>query len=99
MGLSTGSAQGSACDQFPLRGAAFSSWPVSDPGVTFLRVHRDQIAEAEMEVHEGWRGLVLLRRAVAADAPRRRSVHAAHDGTWAGCSAHSRPADGRAGAL
>ena len=30
MGLPTGSAQGSACDQFPLRGAAFSSWPVSE---------------------------------------------------------------------
>src|SRR5437762_7455338 len=87
VGFPTGSAQGSACDQFPLRGAAFSSWPVSDTGVTFLRVHRDQIAEDEMEVHEGWRGLVLLRRAMASDAARRRSIHAANHRTWAGCCA------------
>src|SRR2546423_11257016 len=99
MGLPAGSAEGTARHQFPLRGAAFSSWPMSDPGVTLLRVHRDQIAEAEVEVHEGGRGLVLLRRSVAADAPRRRSVHAAHDRTWAGCCAHSRPTDGRSGAV
>jgi hypothetical protein len=56
---------------------------MSDSGVAFLRVHRDQIAEDEMEVHEGGRGLVLLRRAMASDAPRRRSIHAANHRTWA----------------
>jgi hypothetical protein len=31
-------------------------------GVALLRVHRKQIAETEMEIHEGRRGLVLLAR-------------------------------------
>jgi len=99
VGFPTSSTEGSTDHQFPFRGAALPGRPLSNSGVAFLRVHRHQIAEAEVEVHEGGRGLVLLRRSVAADAPRRRSVHAAHDGTGAGCSGHSRPADGRAGAL
>src|SRR5438132_12207592 len=94
MGLPTGLTQRSTHHQFSFRGKAVSSRSMSDSGVAFLRVHRDQIAEAEVEVHEGWRGLVLLRRAMASDAPRRRNIHAANHRTWAGCCAHSRSTDG-----
>ncbi len=31
-----------------------SSRSMSDPGIAFLRVHRGEIAEDEMEVHKGW---------------------------------------------
>src|SRR5438477_12449150 len=41
--------------------------------------------------------MVLLRGPLASDARRRRGFHAAHDGTWVGCRAHSRPTDDRAG--
>src|SRR5438477_10325438 len=99
MGFPTGATERSAHHKFPFRRTPIPSRSMSYPGLAFLRVHRDQIAEAEVEVDEGGRGLVLLRRSVAADAPRRRSVHAAHDRTWAGCCAHSRPTDGRSGAV
>src|ERR1051326_7225771 len=82
MGVPPGSTEGSAHHQFPVRAMAVSGWPMSDPGVAFLRVHRDEIAEAEVEVHEGWRGLVLLRRIMASDAGWRRGFHSADDGTW-----------------
>src|SRR5437773_10533045 len=94
MGLPPGSAQGSANHQFPFRRATVSSWPVPHPGVAFLRVYRDQIAKNQMEIHEGRQGLVLLRRAMASDARRWRSIHIADDGTWARFSAHSRSTDG-----
>jgi SOS response associated peptidase (SRAP) len=68
MGLPTGATERSANHQFPLGETPISGWSVSDSGVAFFRVHRDQIAEAEVEVHEGRRRLVLLRRAVASDA-------------------------------
>ena len=70
MGVPTGSTQRSAHHQFPFGGTAISGGSLSDPGVAFLRVHRREIAENEMEVHEGWRGLVPLRRTVASNAPR-----------------------------
>jgi hypothetical protein len=38
----------------------------------FLRVHRNEIAEIEVEIHPRGGGLVLLRRPVAADARRGR---------------------------
>src|SRR2546430_6777768 len=99
MGLPTGATERSTHHQFPFRGKAVSSRSMPDSGVAFLRVHGDQIAEAEVEVHEGGRGLVLLCRPMASDAPRRRSIHAAHDRAWAGCRAHSRPTDGRSGKI
>jgi|SRR5690242_3860618 len=49
MGLSTGSTEGSTHYQFPFGGTAASSRSMSDPGFAFVRVHRDQIAEGEME--------------------------------------------------
>src|SRR2546423_7983785 len=99
MGLPTGSTERSAHHKLPFRTTPISSRSMSYPGVAFLRVHRDEIAENQMEVHEGWRGLVLLCRAMASDAARRRSIHDANHRTWAGCCAHSRSADGRSGAF
>src|SRR5205814_5828565 len=99
MGLPTGSTERSAHHKLPFRTTPISSRSMSYPGVAFLRVHRREIAENEMEVHEGWRGLVLLRRTVASNAPRRRSIHAADNRAGAGCCAHSRSADGRSGAF
>jgi len=99
MGISTRPAQGSANHQFPFGGTTVSGRSMSHSGVAFLRVHRTKSPEAEVEVHEGWRGLVLLRRAMASDARRRRGFHSADDRAGAGCSAHSRPTDGRVRAL
>src|SRR5207237_472340 len=56
-GFPTGSAQGSARYQFPIRRTAISSWSMSNSGIAFLRVHRNEIAEAEVEIHESGRGL------------------------------------------
>src|SRR5947208_2448533 len=83
--VSTGATERSAHHKFPFRRTPISSRSMSYPGLAFLRVHQDQIAEAEVEVHEGGRGLVLLCRVMASDAPRRRSIHAAHNRAWTGC--------------
>jgi len=40
---------------------------------------REEVAEDQVEVHEGRRGVVLLRRAVASNAGWRRRFYAAHD--------------------
>jgi hypothetical protein len=37
------------------------------PGVALLRVHRREIAEIQVEIHQTRRGLVLLRRPLAPD--------------------------------
>jgi len=62
VGLPLGALERSADHQFPFREPPIFGRPLSDPGVAFLRVHGDQIAEAEAKVHKGRRRLVLLRR-------------------------------------
>ena len=47
---------------------------VRDLEIFEFQITPDQIAEDEMEIHEGGGGLVLLRRAMASDAARRRSL-------------------------
>jgi putative SOS response-associated peptidase YedK len=69
-GFSASPAQGRTYHQLPIRKETVSGRAVPRAGIAFLRVHRDQIAEDEMEVHQGRRGLVLLRGAMASDAAR-----------------------------
>jgi hypothetical protein len=53
-----------------------------------------------MEIHQGGRRLVLLRRPLAPDARRDRGgLHAAHDRARPRRGAHPQPADGRTGPL
>jgi hypothetical protein len=67
VGLSARPAQGSACHQFPFRGSTIPGRSVSRAGIAFFRIHRHQITKDEVEIHEGRRGLVLLRRSMASD--------------------------------
>jgi putative SOS response-associated peptidase YedK len=60
--------ESSADHQFPERGPALPGRPLSRAGVVLLRVHREEIAKVEVEVHEGRRAVVLLRRAMASNA-------------------------------
>src|SRR5205085_6318594 len=70
------------------------------PGVALLRVHRRQVAEMEVAVHQDRRGLVLLCGTVAPDARRwRRRVHTPYDRARSGCSADPQSADGGVGAI
>jgi putative SOS response-associated peptidase YedK len=66
-GLPAGAAEGSAGHQFPLRGAAVPQRTLPHPGVALLRVHRREIAEIQVEIHQTPRGLVLLRWPLAPD--------------------------------
>jgi hypothetical protein len=68
LGFSAGAPEGSAGHQFPLRGAALPERTLPDPGLALLRVHRHEIAEIAVEIYQGRRGLVLLRRPLAPDA-------------------------------
>src|SRR5689334_21311652 len=68
MGLPARSSKRRADHQLPLGGSAISEGTVPHTGVALLRVHRLEVAEVEMEVHQGGRRLVLLRRPVASDA-------------------------------
>lgn len=67
MGLPAGSAEAATDYQFSLRGA-LSGRPMSRASVILLRVHRIEIAQVEVEVHESRRALVLLRWPMASDA-------------------------------
>jgi hypothetical protein len=51
--------------QLPLRRVTFSERSLPDTGFPLLRVHRRETAEIEVEIHQGWRGLVLLCGVVA----------------------------------
>ena len=67
-------------------------------GIAFFRVHRHEIAEAQVAVHQNRRALVLLRRPVAADAGRAGCGPSRYGRpnpapTWR----RSRPADGHPG--
>src|SRR5215212_5539843 len=53
MGPPAGSAQRCARHQFSLRGATFSNRPLSGAGVASLRVHRPEVAQTEVEIHQG----------------------------------------------
>jgi len=77
-----------AGNQLPLGGPPVSGRAVPGAGVAFLRIHRDPIAERQVEVHQVRRGVVLLRRVVAADARRiRAGIHAADRRTRPRCRA------------
>jgi len=52
----------------PGRKAAFAQVTLPGARFAFFRVHRLEIAEVEMEVHQARRRLILLRRSVASDA-------------------------------
>jgi hypothetical protein len=93
MGFPAGAAKAPARDQFPFRGTAVPGWSIPRARVVLLRVHRDEFAEVEMEVHKGWRTMVLLRRAVASDARGRHGIHVADDRSKCGCCAN--PMTGR----
>src|SRR5712664_2964382 len=99
MGLPAAEAEGSPGDQFSFRRPNICKGPVSRAGIVLLRIHRHQIAKDKMAVHQSSRGLVLLRRPMASDAFGWGSVHAADNGTRAGCRADPRPANGDFGAL
>lgn len=60
--------KGAPIINFRSEGAAFPERALPRPGVALLRVHRHEIAEIEVEIHQDGRGLVLPRRAVAPDA-------------------------------
>jgi putative SOS response-associated peptidase YedK len=45
--------------------------------------------EDQVEIHEGWGGLVLLRRAMATHARRRCRFYPVDDQAGSGCGAHS----------
>ena len=96
LGFPAGAAERSADHQFPLRGAALPERPLPDPGLALLRVHRHEIAEIEVEIHQGWRGLVLFCRIVAPDAGGGRGrLHPPDNRARSRCRADSRSADGR----
>jgi putative SOS response-associated peptidase YedK len=48
--------------QFSVRGETLPGRSMSRAGVVFLRVHRDEEPEVEVEIHQGRRALVLLSR-------------------------------------
>ena len=48
----------------------------------FLRVHRDEVAEVDVEVSRRSGRLILLRRAMASDSDRWRGLHAPHHRPW-----------------
>jgi hypothetical protein len=50
---------------FPLRGSTVPGRSMSGTGLTFFRIHLHEIAKDEVEIHEGRRGLVLLRQSMA----------------------------------
>ena len=50
---------------FRSEGRRFPGRSVSGTGITFFRVYRHEVAKDEVEIHEGGRGLVLLRRSMA----------------------------------
>jgi hypothetical protein len=52
-GVSTGAAKAATGHQFSLGRPALPGRSMSDTGVILLRVHRYQVAEDEVEVHEG----------------------------------------------
>ena len=90
-----GTAQARADHQFPLRGTALSERPVFDPGVPFVRVHRREGTEIEMEIHQDGPRLVLLCRPLASDARRRRErVHNSDHRTGAECCADPQSSGG-----
>ena len=70
-GFPPGRPKGAPVINFRSEGPQVHARPLPRAGIALFRVHRHQIAEVEMEIHQGGRGLVLLCRAVAAHAGRR----------------------------
>jgi putative SOS response-associated peptidase YedK len=64
------------------------------PASHFFEFTGSKSPKTKWKIHEGRRGLVLLRRAMASDAARWRSLHAADDRARTGCRADPRSADG-----
>lgn len=83
LSLHTRSSKGGSGHQFPLRRPALSDRTLPRAGFPLLRVHRGEAAKVEVAVHQGRRGLVLLRRTVAAGDQRDAGgVHLADDRAW-----------------
>ncbi len=88
--------KGAPVINFRSEGRRFPKGRCLIPASHFFEFTGSEIAEIEVEIHQGRRGLVLLRRPVAADAGRgRRRVHAADDRARPRRGADPRSADGR----
>jgi putative SOS response-associated peptidase YedK len=68
VGASAGSTKTPTDHQFPLRRPELSGRSPSGARLILLRVHRYEITGVKVEIHQGRRGLVLLRRPMASDA-------------------------------
>jgi putative SOS response-associated peptidase YedK len=58
------------------------------PASHFLRIHRREVAEDQVEIHESQRGVVLLRRALASAASGPRRLYIADGRSKRRCRAH-----------
>ena len=84
---------------FRSEGRRFAHGRCLVPASHFFEFTGAEVAEVEVEVHPGGRGLVLLRRALAADCLRGGDVlHDPHHRPRTGCGAHPQSAGRRAAA-
>jgi len=72
VGFPAGPAEAAPGHQLSIRRSPLPGRPLFGAGIILLRVHRDEVAEVEVEIYEGRRALVLLRRSMADILPKKQ---------------------------